>query len=83
MSIAEHLIENAIYEWKRNHDFEKFMNSGILLEQCKEVGISIKDLWQMTQYIFDNYTPDIQQEVANKIIADYGYNIYKEDEEWW
>lgn len=58
MTISEHLIENAIT--RIEYGSEEFMQDPLLIEQSKEVGISMTDLWYITQYIRYVYRPDIE-----------------------
>lgn len=81
MTIAEHLIENAIYEYERNKDYNNFMKNKTLIEQSDKIGITMSALWEMVQYIFYNYKPNIIQETKEKIVKDYGYDIYEDEGE--
>ena len=82
MSIAEHLIENALCSMeKENTNYEDFSNDKILQEQSKELNIDLYTLWQMCNYILYTYKPSLCEKLEDKIIKDYGYNIYNEDEE--
>lgn len=77
MTISEHLIENALCFFERNKHLkseilcENFLIDELLNEQAKEIGISMLDLWYVTQYIDCTYRPHIE----NKVKARYGYDI--------
>ena len=82
MSIAEHLIENALCSMEKgNTNYEDFSKDKLLQEQSKELNIDLHTLWQMCSYILYTYKPSLCEKLEDKIIKDYGYNIYNEDEE--
>lgn len=66
MTISEHLIENAITRIESGCGSIEFMKDSILIEQAKEVGISMQDLWGMAQYIKYTYKPSIEHETKDK-----------------
>ena len=82
MSIAEHLIENALCNIERNRcNYKAFMNDKLLQEQSKELNIDLDIVWSMCQYILYNYRTSLCEKLETKIIKDYGYNIYNDEEE--
>lgn len=82
MSIAEHLIENALCNIERNEcNYKTFMEDKLLQAQSKELNISLDVVWSMCQYILYTYKTSLCEKLETKIIKDYGYNIYSETEE--
>lgn len=75
MEISEHLIENALDRIASGCGYDCFMETTILKEQAKQVGISLTDLWYMTQYIYYTYKPHIEMEIKER----YGYDIDEEE----
>lgn len=80
MTVAEHLIENALTQYEKDKDYQAFMKNKLLRMQSDEVGITMDCLWQMVQYIFYTYKLNIITETKEKIVKDYGYDIYEEGE---
>lgn len=77
MSTSEHLIENAIgfIEEHKENCYENFMENKLIQEQAKFVGISMRDIWLMAQYVYYTYIPYIRRKVENEIIKRYGYEV--------
>jgi hypothetical protein len=81
MTTSEHLIENAITFFEYNeklsaHElYDKFMNNKLIIRQAQEVGISMRDIWYMAQYINCVYIPYIREKVEDEMIKRYGYEV--------
>ena len=73
MTTSEHLIENAICQIeKSSYDaYEDFMANKLLQKQAEKVGISMTDLWYITQYVCYTYKPLVEYAVKAK----YGFDI--------
>lgn len=82
MSIAEHLIENALALIERNPEcsYEKFMSSELLKEQAEEVGISMRALWDMAQYVSCVYNLQLCDSAIDEMEKAYGYCLGEEEE---
>ena len=84
MTTSEHLIENAITFFEHNEKlsanelYDRFMNNKLIIKQAKEVGISMRDIWYMAQYLWCAYIPYIREKVEDEMIERYGYEV--EDE---
>lgn len=81
MTTSEHLIENALTFYEENrklgaHElYEKFMENKLLKEQAEFVGISMKDVWFMAQYLWCTYIPYIREKVEDEMVERYGYGV--------
>ena len=82
MTTAEHLIENALVQYEKSNDYNLFINNKILKEQSNEIGISLEHLYQMVVYIHSTYKMEVVYETTQKLVEDYGYNIYKDEENY-
>ena len=80
MTISEHLIENAIT--RIEYGSEEFMQDPLLIEQSKEVGISMTDLWYITQYIRYVYRPDIECKTRDKCCTELVEKIKENLNHW-
>lgn len=81
MTTSEHLIENAITFFEDNKKlsvdelYDNFMNDKLIIAQAKEVGISMRDIWRMAQYIHCTYIPYIKNKTKHEMIKRYGYEV--------
>lgn len=81
MTTSEHLIENALTFYEENrklgaHElYEKFMENKLLKKQAEFIGISMKDVWFMAQYLWCTYIPYIREKVEDEMIERYGYKV--------
>lgn len=78
MTTSEHLIENALCQIGKtsNDSYEDFMSNKLLQKQAEKVGISMTDLWYITQYVYYTYKPLIEYAVKAK----YGFDIDEVEE---
>ena len=77
MTTSEHLIENAIgfLEEHKENCYENFMENKLIQEQAKFVGISMRDIWLIAQYVCCVYKPFIRMQVEDEMVERYGYGV--------
>ena len=77
MTNSEHLIENVLYliEHNEGNGYEAVMQSELIQQQAKAVGISMNDIWCIAQYVYYCYKPMIESRIAHQLIDRYGYEI--------
>lgn len=75
MTNLEHYIENAICYLENNGTYEDFFNQKLLKLGEEQTGISLKDMWEMAQYIVYSYKPCIVRETEERVENKYGYKL--------
>lgn len=71
MSNAEHLIENAIMDFERDGNFDKFLNSKHNTVMAEMVGISLDDVTAMAIHVICAFKPDWIQQGRDEMIEQY------------
>lgn len=61
MSIAEHLIENALIALENGRDFEYFKND--INFEFAAPSILPEEIWDMAQYVYYTYLPYVKSQM--------------------
>lgn len=73
MSNAEHLIENAIMDFERDGNFDKFLRGKHNKAMADAVGIALNDVTAMAIHIIYAFKQDWIQQGREEMIDRYGY----------
>ena len=73
MSIAEHLIENAIVCIEHDETYDDWLSKWQQEAMIKEVKSPPQEIWEMAQYCVYTYKTHIVWKLMDKVEAAYGY----------
>lgn len=79
MTNVEHYIENALCYLEKNHAkedcFDSFFTNKRLIEGERKTGVSLRDMWQIAQYVFFDFRVNIENDLLEKVVEAYGYEV--------
>lgn len=75
MTIAEHLIENAIGYLESEQDFENFTNSPMNRAMAESIDINLLHVWEMAQHVYCCIKPLWEDDLMKKEVITNGDKI--------
>ena len=75
MSNLEHLIDCAVYYKEEHYSFEEFKETWETNVNKRGVVAPLEEIWEIADWIYYSYRPNIEWKTRGKMIEEYGYEI--------